>query len=231
MPENHNIIIASEFLRQYESKPTRKNYSSILKNYLTTFYPQLNQIKRGDEHTQLLDDISAQYLNQTRNYRNDLQDYRDTITHLAPKTRITKFTVIIRFFEDNEIKFPKRFTRNLIGKESEAISEEFIPKTTDIKRLAEHLPIQVKAITMVLSSSGMRPGEALKLRAQMCFHSLLNNFCIPSLNIPFPPREGCRMYWLFISSFLVIFLLFFQLLQAQLEKVSQLSLINEENNL
>ncbi|MFA9437727.1 MAG: hypothetical protein ACEROO_11555, partial [Candidatus Bathyarchaeota archaeon] len=72
MPENNNIIIASEFLRQYESKPTRKNYSSILKNYLTTFYPQLNQIKRGDEHTQLLDDISAQYLNESRNYRNDL---------------------------------------------------------------------------------------------------------------------------------------------------------------
>ena len=46
MPENNNIIVASDFLRQYESKPTRKNYSSILKNYLTTFYPQLKQIKR-----------------------------------------------------------------------------------------------------------------------------------------------------------------------------------------
>ena len=159
MPENNNLIIASEFLRQYESKPTRKNYSSILKNYLTTFYPQLKQIKRREDHTQQLDDISAQYLNQTRNYRNDLQDYRNKITHLAPKTRITKFTVLILFFEDNEIEFPKRFTRNLLGKETEAISEEFIPKTTDLKRLTEHLPIQVKAITMVLSSSGMRPGE------------------------------------------------------------------------
>jgi len=49
MPENNNIIVASDFLRQYESKPTRKNYSSILKNYLTTFYPQLNQIKRGED--------------------------------------------------------------------------------------------------------------------------------------------------------------------------------------
>lgn len=164
MPETHDLIVVSEFLRQYESKPTRKNYSSILKNYLSTFYPQLKQIKRREEHTQLLDDLSAQYLNQTRNYRNDLLDYRDTITHQAPKTRITKFTVIFRFFEDNEKKFTKRFSRNLIGKETEAISEEFISKTTDIKRLIEHLPIQAKTITMVLSSSGMRPGEALKLK-------------------------------------------------------------------
>ena len=134
MPENNNIIVASDFLRQYESKPTRKNYSSILKNYLTTFYPQLKQIKRREDHTQQLDDISAQYLNEFRKYRKDLVDYRDTIIHLAPKTRITKFTVIIRFFEDNEIKFPKRFTRNLLGKETEAISEEVIPKTTDLKR-------------------------------------------------------------------------------------------------
>ena len=102
MTETHNIIVASDFLRQYESKQTRKNYSSILKNYLSTFYPQLEQIKRREEHSQLLDDLSAQYLTETRNYRNDLIDYRDTIIHLAPKTRITKLTVIFRYFEDNE---------------------------------------------------------------------------------------------------------------------------------
>jgi hypothetical protein len=51
MPENNNLIVASEFLRQYESKPTRNNYSSILKNYLSTFYPQLKHIKRREEHT------------------------------------------------------------------------------------------------------------------------------------------------------------------------------------
>ena len=65
-----------------------------------------------------------------------------------------------RYFEDNEIIFPKTFVKNLLGKETDAITAEYIPTNQDIAKFIEFLPLIGRSIVLVLSSSGMRIARA-----------------------------------------------------------------------
>jgi integrase len=47
---------------------------------------------------------------------------------------------------------------------NDPVNEEKTPTPAEIAKIIEYLPIQAKALTLVLSSSGMRIGEALSLR-------------------------------------------------------------------
>ena len=53
--------------------------------------------------------------------------------------------------------------KKLVGKENESISEEHIPPPDEIGRIMHYFPLIGQAITMVLASSGMRPGECLQI--------------------------------------------------------------------
>jgi hypothetical protein len=71
---------------------------------------------------------------------------------------------MLRYFESNQHSFNDNFTRNLYGTGSgEAISEEKVPTNEEIARILEYLPIHAKALTLLLASSGIRIGEAMKL--------------------------------------------------------------------
>jgi integrase len=142
------------FLSQYSSKSTRDNYGRALETYFRLHYP----------NTQLTpQELSIQYLRDKRDYKPDLIRYRDSLLPLAPKTRLSYLAAIIRFLEDNDMTLNPSFKRNIYGKETDAITEEYVPTNADLARLVEFMPIHARALTLVLSSSGMRIGEALSL--------------------------------------------------------------------
>lgn len=153
-----------DFLSQYNSKNTQGVYRSTLRGYFKLFYPELQKHSLKTLDKELIE-ISLQYVKQDRDFRKDLMRYRKHISQLAPKTIATKLAVLIRYFESNEITFNTNFTRNLKGRgATEAISKEHVPDKTEIARILEYMPIQAKTVTLVLASSGMRIGEAVKLR-------------------------------------------------------------------
>jgi len=146
------------------AKNTLSVYRSTLRGYFKLFYPELQKYSRKTLDKQLVE-ISLQYVKQDRDFRKDLMRYRKHISQLAPKTIATKLAVLIRYFESNEITFNKNFTRNLKGRgATEAITKEHVPDKAVIARILEYMPIQAKTLTLVLASSGMRIGEAVKLR-------------------------------------------------------------------
>ena len=152
----------SEFLEQYRNINTRIQYRSFLKQYFSSIYPELNKIQSTELVTEL-DHLSLQYFKEQRDIPKDLVTYTNQIQQFAPKTRTQKLNAIFRYLEDNGIDVPKQLRRNLIGQEKDAISEEYVPKADDIKRVVEHLNIADKTLVLVLASSGMRVGECLKL--------------------------------------------------------------------
>jgi integrase/recombinase XerD len=82
----------------------------------------------------------------------------------APTGRTARLAAVIGFLSYNEIELPRNFTRNLYGKDAiQPITEEHVPSNEEIARLVQYMPIQAKTITIVLSSSGMRLGEAMSL--------------------------------------------------------------------
>ncbi len=145
----------SQFLNQYESHETRKSYNQGLKQFFKCMYPNSQET---------LDTLSIKYLQESRDYRNDLLKFKDTLVDKAPLTRTARINSIRVYLDDNGISIPKRLQKHLNGKVNEAISYEKVPSNEELKRIIEYLPLQGKVLALVLSSSGMRIGEAVKLK-------------------------------------------------------------------
>ena len=144
----------TQFLRQYDSNSTKKNYRVSLKQFFQVMYP-----KGGD-----LDELSTRYINEDRDHRQDLLNFKESLKNKAPMTKAARFNVVRTFLDDNGIEFPKRFFKNLNGKATDAITYEDVPTNKKLKRICEYLPIQGKALALVLASSGMRIGESVLLK-------------------------------------------------------------------
>jgi integrase len=152
-----------DFLSQYSSSNTINTYRSIFRQYFPLFNTELQRLKRK-ELGKRLPEISLKYIKEDRDFRKDLE-FKKSINHQAPKTITTKIACMLRYFESNQIDFNDNFTRNLYGTGSgEAISREKVPTNQELARIIEYLPIQAKTLTMVLASSGMRVGEAVKIK-------------------------------------------------------------------
>jgi len=150
------FVNVTEFLRQYESWQTRRSYKTGLKRFFNTIYPELK-----DEN---LDVLAKRYLGEDREYRKDILNFKDTLKDNAPKTKSSRLNAIRVFLDENGISFPKRFFKNLNGKVTEAITWEDVPTNAELKRVVEYMPIQGKAMALLLSSSGIRIGESVQLK-------------------------------------------------------------------
>ena len=165
--ENNQWEGAKKFLSFYPAS-TQTTYRSNLKLYLSHFYPQFRKIKPSKtEDMETLDRISIKYLSAQRDYEQDLLDYKKSISHNAPRTRASKLSSVLSWFENNEINVSAKKKSLILGKNRDTISKEYIPKPEDIKKLLEHQEIGDRTMTLVLSSSGMRQGEATKITLDM----------------------------------------------------------------
>jgi site-specific recombinase XerD len=67
---------------------------------------------------------------------------------------------------ENKVELSQLFWRRLRGRirGSQAVTSDKVPTNTELRMIMSHLPINGKAFFLMLSSSGMRIGEALKLK-------------------------------------------------------------------
>jgi len=147
-------VNVSKFLEQYDSKTTRANYRVGLKQFFRLMYPY----SRDD-----LDSLSERYLREDRDFREDMLKLKASLEGKAPMTKIARFNAIRVFLDENGTTLPKRLFRKLNGRVTEPITYEEIPTNEQLKRICDYLSIQGKAFTLMLTSSGMRVGEAVKL--------------------------------------------------------------------
>jgi integrase len=131
------------------------NYQIGLRLFFELIYP---------ESKEDLDILSEKYIAEDRDHRNDVLDFKDSLRDKAPKTISSRLNVVRCFLDENGIDFPKRFFKNLNGKVNQPISEERVPSNEELRRIIEYLPVQGKALALVLSSSGMRIGESLQIK-------------------------------------------------------------------
>jgi len=150
-----------EYLNQFESKSTIHVYKAAIKKYLETIYKT---------DVSALEEFADRYL-QERNGKpqqimEDIQAFAVTIKDTPPKTRRTYLGAIKIFLLENGIELPQLFWRRLRGriKGNEPVSEETVPNKLVLRSVMMHLPAAGKALFITLVSSGMRIGEALKLK-------------------------------------------------------------------
>jgi len=151
MEEEH----ALDFLRQFDSEHTKRNYKSALRDLFQVAYGERNPVES----------LADKYIREERNYQRDVQELLVALKGRAPKTIRTKMSAVKMFLVENDVEFKERFWRRLGNRipGHEAISEEIVPTPEECRRLLNFLPIGGRALFMVLLSSGMRIGEALGL--------------------------------------------------------------------
>jgi integrase len=149
-------VSINDFLRQFESQSTKNSYQSSFKQFFRLIYPEV------DHNT--LNEKSLQYLSENHDYQADIIRYRESLESKAPMTVVVRLSAIRTYLEENGIEFSKRFFKRVGGRRTEAISEEKVPTNEELRRIVEYMPLQGKAVTLLLSSSGMRLNEALSLR-------------------------------------------------------------------
>ena len=148
-----------DYLKQFESRNTVTAYKTALKKYFQTIYGE--KIENGE-----LETIAEKYFTEKRNFMEDVQRFAVEIKRYAPKSRKLFLSAVRIFLLENGVELPQLFWRRLRKriKGGRAISEEKIPSRDELKQIFMHLPLQGRALFLLLLSSGMRIGEALKLK-------------------------------------------------------------------
>jgi integrase len=149
------------WLDTYKSPNTIRNFKGALRHFFETVYGSATL------DLETLDKQAETYFTQKRDYGKDVQTFLNTIEDQAPKTVRLKVSAVRIFLSENDVelktKFWKRVRRKVKGSRARTIDRAPTPK--ELRRIINHLPIQGKALSLMLESSGMRIGEALQLRA------------------------------------------------------------------
>jgi len=146
-----------EYLSQFESSSTVRAYRAALKKFFQTIY----NVQEPD-----LEQLADRYFNENRSFEADVQAFAAALKEAPPKTRRLYLTAVKVFLLENGVELPQLFWRRLKAriKGSGAVSEEEVPTKQTLRSVMMHLSIAGKALFLVLVSSGMRIGEALKLQ-------------------------------------------------------------------
>ncbi len=113
-----------------------------------------------------LEENARAYLSQKRNYEEDLKAYFVNLKGKPPKSVDICLTAVKMFLMENGVELPAIFWRRLKGrrKGSRALMLDKVPSNAELRRILSHMDVKGKSLFLVLASSGMRIGEALKLQ-------------------------------------------------------------------
>ena len=144
------------FLTSYENEGTRRNLSNTIRLFFESIYKEVTP--------ENLDEMAEKYFSEKRDYEKDIRNFSSSLNGSAPLTIRLKLSSLKTFLIDNEVELSLKFWRmtNRKIKGSRALTLDRIPTITELKQILMHMPIQGKALYLILESSGMRIGELLK---------------------------------------------------------------------
>jgi integrase len=146
------------FLSNYQNNNTFNNHRRALQTFFTTLYGKFKRDR--------LDEIGDRYFSENRNIEQDIQKYMVFLQKYAPLTQRIRMSSIKTFLMENDIEFPQKFWKRLSRriKGSRALTLDKIPSNKELREILTHMPVHGKALFLLLESSGMRIGEASKLK-------------------------------------------------------------------
>lgn len=138
-----------EFLEQYPNIKTRGVYRSCLNKFF-----------------QIMETSETQYFKKKRNYEQDINRFFIAISENPPKTVRLYLSTLKLFLSENDVQFPEKFWRSIQRriKGKRALTMDRIPSNEELKSILTHMDAKGKALFLMLSSSGMRIGEALQTK-------------------------------------------------------------------
>jgi len=136
-----------QFLEVF-SKSTQISYRSHLRNFFKA-----------------IDANPETYLDEERDYKADVTKFWMSMKGRPPKTIHSAIHAVKSFLMEYEIELPNKFWHKLARrtKGNRAVTRDEIPTNKELRDILQHGGIKARALFLMLSSSGMRIGEALQL--------------------------------------------------------------------
>jgi integrase len=147
------------FLKMYRSQNTVKAYKWALTEFFKSVY--------GEDEGRL-EEHAERYFNEKRDVERDIQNFLAAINDKPPKSVRLMLAAVRTFLVENDVELPAKFWRRLIKRirGSRALTLDKVPSNVELRRIIMHMPVHGKALFLTLASSGMRIGEALKLKVE-----------------------------------------------------------------
>lgn len=159
----------SKFLKN-RPKNTIQSYRGAVIRFLNFIFDVDETRRHGPRKTdpvdmEFYDHLSLEYLNSERDvydFGDDVRDFIRASSGLSPKTRGIYKSVVLSWLGENHVYLPQQLTRRLKAG-GRAQTRDRIPTVEELRRILSHADLAMKALILTLSSSGMRPGEALAI--------------------------------------------------------------------
>jgi integrase len=162
-----------KFLRAYSSPYTKQSYQSALSLYFNTLNPTEEELSQKEKYARALV-LSEKYLDEKRDFRDDVNAFRDILDNKTPKinpankstsysqrSRNCYIAVVFKFLGFNKIIISSDDKRMTYGKKiKRKHSGSEIPTSEQLVQICKYLLIQARTLILTLKSSGMRIGEA-----------------------------------------------------------------------
>jgi integrase len=147
-----------KFLSNYQNNNTYNNHRKALTNYFTSIY--------GKFSPDQLDEMGDRYFTEQRDIEQDLQTFMAFMNKYAPLTQRNRMSSVRTFLMENNFELPQKFWKKLLRriKGSRALTLDKIPSNKELRKILTHMSVHGKSLFLLLESSGMRIGEASKLK-------------------------------------------------------------------
>lgn len=156
----------SKFLKRYRSFETVRSYQRCLVKFLDYVF-DLDQTRRVDgarsaPDLEYYDRLALEYLAEPRDHAGDLAEFVAFLGSAPPTTKRGYKSVVVSWLAANKLYLHPQETRR-IRTAGRARTRDRIPTREEIRQVLEHCDLLLRLFLMILSSTGMRPGEALHL--------------------------------------------------------------------
>lgn len=156
----------TEFTGFYSHPNTAASYRTALIHYFSLLYNQRRQGRQvTPEEIEEYDRLSKLYLTEDRDHASDLMRFAVLLAHAPPKTSQKYMAAVRQFLIENDIEIKPRTwkrIRSKLARGGARTMEREIDRPL-LKEVFLHLDTKAKAFFLFQASSGMRPGEVLKL--------------------------------------------------------------------
>jgi len=156
------------WLETYGEKSTRKVLVAGLKHYLCYVYDKSFEVENS---TIDYEQLASQYIGKCRKRRNWLNDVLTFATSLHTRPRVSASVYMIgvkSFLEFSlDIELTKKQTRTLrsrLPKGRRARTQENDLTSDVLRQILSHSDLKGRALSLLLESSGIRIGDALKVQ-------------------------------------------------------------------
>ncbi|WNZ29414.1 MAG: tyrosine-type recombinase/integrase [Candidatus Bathyarchaeota archaeon] len=145
----------NKLLSDYQNKNTKRNLKRAILEFFISVYQQANPNQ--------LDELADKYFSEQRDHERDVEVFLKSLNGQAPLTVKLKISNVKTFLMENDIELTQKFWRKINRriKGSRALTLDKVPSNKQLRKVLSHMPIHGKALSLLLSSSGMRLGEAL----------------------------------------------------------------------